>query len=187
MDVHFSCVYPSTLKISSNIFNIQTVTQGDAEVTQIGNLSKGFSVKLYTDSTFHTKANDNNVFIGQEIYGEVKWSVTSAQANVKFFIDQCDIVSKNVRVSIIYDNCYSQSAGVVQLQSEKIVSSSSKFKFVSFTFGRGNDRAMEAVLTCTVRMCVGDSCADSMTHQDKDCKGSFATAYQYKANTWLLN
>ena len=101
----------------------------------------------------------------------------------KFVVDNCDVHfldDKSFR--LIDQNCYSQIFGAKQLQTEKSVSTTSKFRFTSFLIGRGS-HTMKMKLSCTIKVCSlkDGNCNDGLTTTDDSCPQKF---YAYKANTY---
>ena len=103
-------------------------------IDKIGNLGEGFGINLFTDAQFKENVQFTNkaVYIGQKIFAEVRWSVTTIKKLVNFYVSSCTIKSGAEEVKIIKNNCYSEALCVVQLQPDKIVDATSKFSFVSF-------------------------------------------------------
>lgn len=184
-EVKFNCAYPSSIAVSTDAF---TIINGEAtgEATKTGDLKSGFSLDLYTDPAQTTLADVTNVYIGYPVYGDMTWSVTTAQTMVNFYIDECDLVDGEMEIKFIRDNCYSLSVGASQRQEAKMVAASSKFSFVAFTVGDGSRLQMHSTITCRVKLCIATDaeCIGALSQSDDECDGKSETAYQYKAVTW---
>lgn len=185
----FNCAYPDSIQVSSDGLTISGAA-ASGQAIKTGNLKSGFSLDLYTDPAQTIPTGSTNVYIGQPVYGDMTWSVTTAQTMINFYLDDCDLVDSGAVIKFVRDNCYSRTLGATQRQEAKIVSSTSKFSFIAFTVGTGDRYEMHSTITCKVRLCIAtdSACAAALSQTDDDCDGeSDAVAYQYKAVTWSSN
>ena len=87
--IKFSCEYDALIDIDSKNFGISG-TSASGEATRKGDLKDGFTLQLFKDEQ-QTKPADAHVEIGAPLYGDLKWSVTSAQTMVNFFVKTCHL------------------------------------------------------------------------------------------------
>ena len=95
------------------------------------------------------------LYIGKPVFASVNWTVTANLAElVQFFVNSCDLhFPDDGFLRLIDQNCYSQAFGLKQLQTEKVVSTTSNFRFTSLIVGQGA-RSMRMVLQCQVKVCI---------------------------------
>lgn len=181
----FNCQYPASMDVTSDAFTTQGAT-ASGESTNSGSLLAGFGLDLYMDAVQSEVAGADNVFIGNTIYADMSWSVTSAQQAVKFYIDNCDLIDTGNEIAFINDNCYSSSLQVKQLQEDKVVGDSSKFSFVAFTVGTATRMSMSSTIKCSVKLCIASdtACTTAVSVLDSDCNNIADTPYAYKAITY---
>ena len=124
------------------------------------------------------------LYMGRPVFASVNWEVTSLSHLAKFFVDSCDVHFHNdMSFRLVDQNCYSKTFGTKQLQSEKVVSTTSNFRFRSFIVGRGS-RTMKMKLSCSIKVCTvkDGNCNDGLTATDDRCPQTAMFAYQ--ANTY---
>lgn len=185
----FRCAYPASFDVSSSPFNVKSAEVNGNQVT-VGDLKSGFSLDLYTDEAQQSTVDGQNLYIGAPVYADMTWSVTTTQTLVNFYVDDCDIVDDTHTVNMIRDNCYSMALGVRQLgmktAEDKLVSSSSKFSFISFTIGKQARLEAQLSIVCKVKLCVvtDTDCTGALSKTDDDCDGKSEMEYEYKASPW---
>ena len=184
--VTFECAYRTEVEVSSSVFNVdKDRTIGTA--TQFGSLVEGFSLKLFTNRAMTTSVESENLFIGSSVYASVDWSVSSLSHLVNFYVDSCEIqFHEQKSLRIIDNNCYAATFGAEQLQWNKVVAQSSRFKFTSFIVGHGA-RSMKMQVTCNVKVCsvTENKCQQNLSVKDTDCSSSNNYAYKAKSYEWL--
>ena len=184
--ITFQCTYADTLSIDSTVFNVKGSTAIGTAVST-GSLIDGFSVKLYK-SDWTTEIDPQKVFIGYPMYAEVKWTVSSAQSAVNFYVKTCNLKSTIAgterSVGLIVDTCYAENLGAEQKQADKIVGDKSRFEYTSFVLG-GYSTNMDATLACEIKLCLTASqdCNTAITGFETTCAGMDAT-FGYAANTY---
>lgn len=183
--IKFKCEYPTSVNVESDSFKVRGAT-ATGEASKVGDLSSSFELNLYKDASFTTAVDASNLFIGEVAYARMAWTVTTAQATVNFYINECSVEQDGTgkKVSIIKDNCYSEALGTSQLQADKINDLESAFKFTSFTLGNAATIEMTAKMVCNVKMCLKSqtTCNLALSKSDTDCPAT--PGYQYAANTY---
>ena len=183
--VKFCCNYKNNVTVSSEmeVYHPKLATT----TTTFGSLAQGFGLQLFVDPQMSSVVESNNLFIGQEVFAQIAWSVTKLEKQVGFYINSCDLVfdenGQADAIRIIDDNCYSATFGTTQLQQQKMVANKSEFKFTSFIVGEGAQR-MKMQLKCCIKLCVNSdtSCRGNITTTDNEC--NYTRGYGYKANTY---
>jgi len=175
----FKCRYLAEVDLTSDQFTVKGAT-ATGETIQDGTLDDGFGLVMYTDATYETVTNNENVFVGYPVYGKVDWSVTTAQAAVNFYIMSCNVQNADAEIAIVSDTCYSTTLGARQMQEDKLVGASSAFSFTAFTIGQGDQYAMLTTVACSIRLClVADTdCQANIVTEDADCPTDAAYGYQ---------
>jgi len=150
--VLFECAYRSDVKVNSPLVDVHAV-DADGTVIDYGNLTNGFEINIFVDPEGTVPVDTTDVYIGDEVFTCVDWTVSSLKKLTSFFVDGCQVViDEENSLELIKDNCYSATFGVEQLQPEKIVSSRSKFKFTSFIVGEGKE-TQSYNLQCNIKVC----------------------------------
>ena len=126
------------------------------------------------------------LYIGKPVFASVNWTVTDKLAELaKFFVNSCDLHSPDDgSLRLIDQNCYSEAFGLKQLQTDKVVSTTSNFRFTSFIVGQGS-RSMKMVLKCQVKVCSvkEGKCTEGVTTTDANCPQT--AGFQYKSNSYI--
>jgi len=179
--ITFICEYPSTVDVESGEITVKGAT-ASGSASQTGDLTTGFSLGLFIDSGFVTAVDATNLFIGQEAFVRLTWSVSTATAKIDFLVDECRVkdTADDSEVFIIKNNCYSNGLGTSAISASKRNDNTFDFKFVSFTMGDSSTIQMTAKVTCTVKMCLkSDASACPVNTLDSQCPT--ASGYDYKA------
>lgn len=193
--ITFKCSYAASVDVqTAESFTVKGATATGA-TTKTGDLGDGFELKLYVDEDQNTEADETNVIIGYPLYGEVSWSVSSVHSLVNFFVDECSLVDEDDKeVKFIRGNCYSSALGAEQLQEDKFVADSSKFKFTAFIIGEDVLQMENAMIKCTTKICLvgpdGEDCTDGINTSDQDCatddgNGNSLAGYGYVAQSYV--
>ena len=158
--VTVSCRYSSNVSIGSSSYMVKSPLVKET-LSNVGDLSSGFALELFTDDSFSDEAKVNlttEILIGQMMYAEIKWSVgSSASSLVEFYLSSCVIVGEGMTlldgVRIVDDNCYARVLDAQMLQDEWIVDERTRFAFRTFT--TSTKTTVESLkLSCNVKICV---------------------------------
>merc|ERR1712228_294255 len=168
----FKCRYSSNIQTSSSKFAVDTAN-ASGEVLVQGNLAEGFKIGLFPSSEFKTESA--HFFMGEFVFVDVTWSVTSATSVIEFIVYDCYVSTNGAKIDIIDNSCYSETLSAKKLDSQasKIVDSTSRFQYKVFIGGEGAGTDSGQELTCEIKMCVKaeGSCAklDSGTAVNDVC------------------
>ena len=88
--VTFRCAYPTAVDVETQALKVNGAL-ASSTIYGTGSLDQGFGLKLYVDEALTEEASQSNVFVGYVIYGQVKWSVTTAQNLVNFYVEECGL------------------------------------------------------------------------------------------------
>jgi hypothetical protein len=150
-----SCEYSTSVSIASDQMEVIAAT-ADANLHKAGDLSDGFHLNLYSEST-RTNEIVDTVFIGQRIWAQVEWDVISAQTQVNYYVNNCNVHlddTPDVVASIVEGNCYSSALGVTKLGSSWIVADNSAFTFSSFSSNGHSAQSQQVTVKCDVKLCL---------------------------------
>ena len=116
--ITFICEYPSTVDVESGEITVKGAT-ASGSASQTGDLTTGFSLGLFIDSGFVTAVDATNLFIGQDAFVRLTWSVSTATAKIDFLVDECRVkdTADDSEVFIIKNNCYSNGLGFYNYNS----------------------------------------------------------------------
>merc|ERR1712110_520533 len=170
--VTFKCSYAASIDVTTEEkFSVKGAT-ATGETTKTGELAEGFGLKLYVDEEQNTEANGENVIIGYPLYGDMTWSVSSVHNMVNFYVNECNLENEDAKqVKFIRQNCYATALGAENLQEEKLVGASSKFKFIAFIIGQDVLKMENAQVKCNAKLCLVDDedCAKNIHVKDDEC------------------
>ena len=152
-----SCEYATSVSISSNSFDVQSAS-ADADLHQRGDLSSGFKLNLYSDASLGDQIG-TTIFIGQRIWAQVEWEVASAQSQVNYYLNNCEVeleATPPVVASIIEENCYSSTLGITKIGSNNkwIVKDNSGFTFTSFSSNGDHVTSQTVTVRCDIKLCL---------------------------------
>ena len=127
------------------------------------------------------KAGDS-VFIGERLWANIHWSVSSTQNEVNFLIENCAITlhgDEPVEAKIVEDNCYSSALGVSKIGKDNWISKQdSGFSFPSLS---SSPKAGPQTVTvkCDVKLCLKSDNRCKLNVETEQCPSS---GYQYTPN-----
>ena len=181
-DLYVSCEYSTSVSIASNKFEVQAAS-ADADLHQTGDLSSGFHLNLYSDSGFSDVIGET-IFIGQRIWARVEWGVHSAQTQVNFYVNNCEVHLEDtppVVASIVEENCYSSALGVTKVGNQWIVPENSAFTFTSFSSNGQQVKSQEVTVKCDVKLCLLSDNKCNINTEESQCPRA-GTGYKFTPN-----
>merc|ERR1712002_447115 len=119
----------------------------------------------YSTNAFTTElTSSSQINMGEELFVEAEWSVTSLDGKLEFFIESCSIrdvpsdgSDTGSTIDIIHDSCYASGLG----------GNIAQFSYRSFSFDVSTPDTQE--LECVIGFCVvGETCTGLVT-ADEDC------------------
>jgi len=142
IQVLYRCEYETALTVSSESFDVQTVT-AFGENAGIGNLVGGFSMSLSSPTS------DGERFImGGQLEVGISWSASLLSA-FSFRIQECTITHGDTSVDVIKQGCF---AGLLEAQPVETESNlSSAFAFNMFK--ALDEESATQFLSCEVKVC----------------------------------
>ena len=149
-----------------------------------GSMKPGFTMQVFIDAAMTIPVGMTNLFVGAPIYTQITWNVPVVTNVAGFFVNKAYVTLPNgQRITLVTDNCYSNTFGVVQLQANKLVTAASAFKFTSFVVG-ARQESMKFKLTVEIMLCSlsETKCQNMINNNDSQCPNT--AGYNYRALTY---
>ena len=186
--IQFECAYKQkvTLNTADSGDGFTVVGNPDHYGSSVGfgAMEPGFSMQVFVDAAMTTPVSMTSVFVGAPIYTQITWNVPVVTNVAGFFVNSAYVTLPNgQRITLIADNCYSTTFGVVQLQPTKLVTDSASFKFTSFVVGARQD-SMRFRLTAEIMLCSLSETKCQMHINNHDMQCPHTAAYNYRALTY---
>merc|ERR1712048_791933 len=136
-----------------------------------GSFQDALSISYFTDFTYKTPSDKSSRLLGEILYAEVSWAVSTLENKIHFYVKECQVLDMMLDepsgISIIKDSCFSRTAGagpIGDARQTKIVPRKSQFRYVSFSYSRA--RITRQKLRCEIKFCYmqdnSSSCDDEL-------------------------
>jgi len=177
--IEYECRYDKRVSLSSE--PVEMVRHSSSAVfTGHGDLTNSFKMSVHDDATF--LGESERVYLGDTLFVRVEWLNNHASDRLAFFVDVCDVVQGDKRISIVKNNCYARAVDAKFLSGEShLVTQRSEWSFSTFTSDADADHTQ--TVDCMVQFCVkGEYCP--ITVNSSSCPKSMPQDYYFGFTTF---
>ena len=137
----FTCNYDTTVELASESYTVAGASVVDT-LTGTGSLSAGFAMSL-------NNGEGAAFLMGDNMQVGITWAVTTL-STLTYRITQCDVQHGSTVITIVKDQCYAATLGVVPDANDQ--------GFAYQVFKGVGETDENQIITCTVTICESGQC-----------------------------
>jgi len=180
--VTFQCSFPLTASVDSDEVFVTQFDVNSGAITATGNWNNAFDLK-FTESDYTTLMNPKLNVIGNILYAAVNFS--GLNVPLRWYISDCTVSGGGSTLQIVSNTCYAEfvnakygGAVTNDPDADKQVTSSSRFQYNSFAFGKGAQETQ--TLQCDITFCLEDEDSAECNLGDLTCPSEgYDAVFQY--------